>query len=113
MLFTIEILKKRYFSRSSMNTKASAALAVVAVVLALVILGIFLVNISQRDCNSNRDCSANAYCGVDYGCHPFPEQIIVKENNFIPAALIVSMALIIAAYIFSKRKNNLLRDQQP
>ncbi len=93
-----------------MNQKASIALAVVAVVLALVILGLFLINISQRECNSNRDCSQNAYCGSDYECHSFPEQIIVKETNFIPAALILGIALIIASYIFARNKKTSLRN---
>ena len=87
-----------------MNKKGSAALAIVAVILALVILGVFLISIAQRECNSNRDCPGNAYCGTDYECHNFPEQIVVKENNFIPAAIIVGTSLIISAYIFRKGK---------
>lgn len=87
-----------------MNQKGSAALAVVAVVLVFVILAMFLTNIAQRECDNNRDCADNSYCGTDYECHEFPGQVVVKETNFIPAALIVGISLIIAAYIFRKEK---------
>ena len=82
------------------NKKGSAALAIVAVILALLVLTIYLVNIAQRECESNRDCSDNAYCGTDYECHQFPEQIVVKESNFILASIIFGVFLVIAAYIF-------------
>ncbi len=88
----------------SMNKKGSLALAIVAIILALIILAVYLVNVSQRECNSNRDCPGNAYCGNDYDCHAFPEQIVVKENNLVPAAIIIGTALIIASYIFRKGK---------
>ena len=82
------------------NKKGSAALAIVAVILALLVLTIYLVNTAQRECESNRDCSDNAYCGTDYECHQFPEQIVVKESNFILASIIFGVFLVIAAYIF-------------
>ena len=82
------------------NKKGSAALAIVAVILALLVFIIYLVNIAQRECESNRDCSDNAYCGTDYECHQFPEQIVVKESNFILASIIFGVFLVIAAYIF-------------
>ena len=87
-----------------MNKKGTVALAVVAVVLALLILVFYLVGIATRDCNKNKDCSENQYCGTDYTCHDFPNQVIVTETNFIPAAIIIGIALIIAAYIFRKEK---------
>ena len=83
-----------------MNEKANVALGVIAVILALIIFAIYLVNIAQRECNSNRDCSANAYCGSDFECHAYPQQIVVEENNFLTAAFVFGVALIIAAYIF-------------
>lgn len=89
-----------------MNQKGSAALAVVAVVLAFVILAMFLTNIAQRECKNNRDCADNSYCGTDYECHEFPRQVVVKESNYIWAALIMGVSLIVAAYIFRKGKNN-------
>ena len=86
-----------------MNNKGSLALALVAVILALVGLTVFLVNLAMRDCNSNRDCASNAYCGSDHGCHYYPENIVVKENSFLPAALIIGISLIVASYINKRR----------
>ncbi len=87
-----------------MNKKAEIAIAIIAVILALIILVIYLVNIATRECNNNSDCPSNSYCGTDYACHEFPNQVIVKETNFIPAAIIIGISLIIAAYIFKKEK---------
>ena len=82
-----------------MNRKASGLIAV-TIILALLILIIFLVNIAQRECHSSSDCSLNSYCGADHRCHQFPDEIIIKEHNYIPAALILGISLVIAAYIF-------------
>ena len=89
-----------------MNKKASVALIAVIVILALVILVIFLTNIALRECDNNRDCADNSYCGTDYECHEFPSQVVVKESSYIPAALIIGVALIMAAYIFRREKTN-------
>ena len=84
-----------------MDAKGSMALAIVAVLLAMIVLGVFLVNVAMRDCNGNQDCPANAYCGSDYECHEFPQQIVLKQSNLWPA-LILGICLIIAAYIFRR-----------
>ena len=89
-----------------MNKKGNAA---VAIILAMVILAIYLVNIAQRECESNKDCSSNSYCGTDYECHEYPNQVIVKQNNYVPAALIVGVALIVAAYLRRGGKIPLLK----
>ena len=83
-----------------MNSKANIALAVVAVILALVIFAIFLGDVANRECSSNKDCAENSYCGADNECHQYPDKILVRESNYIPAALILGIALIIAAYIY-------------
>tara|TARA_Y100000310_G_C20174906_1_gene575369 strand:- start:148 stop:441 length:294 start_codon:yes stop_codon:yes gene_type:complete len=83
-----------------MHKKGNLIIGAVAVVLALVILGIFLVSIAQRECQSNRDCPGNAYCNTQYECVEFPQQVVVKESNFLVSALILGMAILIAAYIF-------------
>lgn len=80
--------------------KKGNAVAIVAVVLAFIILIMFLINIASRECKNNNDCAQNQYCSTDYECHEFPAQVVVKETNYIPAALIIGVALIIAAYIF-------------
>ena len=87
-----------------MNKQGSAGLAIVAVLLSLVILGVFLIHIAQRECNSNRDCPQNAYCGSDHECHSYPDKIVVEKNNFLSAAVVFGSALVLAAYIFKTGK---------
>ncbi len=98
-------MDKIYFRQNkSFHKKGSAAIAIIAIILAIIILAVYLVGIAQRDCNSNKDCSENAYCGTDYECHEFPQQIVVKEANYLPASIIFGISLIIAAYIYRGRK---------
>ncbi len=87
-----------------MHKKGSLILGLVAIFLSLVILGIFLVSIAQRECQSNRDCPGNAYCNTQYECVEFPQQVVVKESNFLISALILGFAVLIAAYIFKGGK---------
>ena len=87
-----------------MNSKGNVALAIVAVILALTLLIIYLIGLTSRECGSNKECPSTSYCGSDYECHSFPEEIIVKENSNMPAAFIVGISLIVAAYIYRGRK---------
>ena len=87
-----------------MSTKASAALGIVAVVLALIILTIYLVNLAGRECKSNKDCTSAAYCGSDFACHAYPKEIVTTKDNYVPAALIVGISLMVAAWINRKKK---------
>lgn len=80
-----------------MHKKGNVA---VVIVLAIVILAIVLVDYFGRDCNNNRECSQDAYCGSDHQCHEYPKEIVVKQNNYVSAAIILGIALIVAAYIF-------------
>ena len=84
-----------------MNKKGTVVLITIIVILAIVILILGLVNVAGRECNNNGDCENNKYCGSDYSCHAYPDQIVVdKSSSYVPAALILGIALIIAAYIF-------------
>jgi len=80
--------------------KKGSAVGAVAVILALTILGFFLVGTYMQECKSNRDCPENAYCGTDHECHEYPDKIVVKQNNFLSAAFVLGIALVVAAYIF-------------
>jgi len=82
-----------------MNKKGIAPIIVI-VILCVIILIFYVMDVSQRECNSNKDCSKNSYCGADNACHEFPKQIVVTEHNYILPAIILSIALIVAAYIF-------------
>ncbi|MFA6460950.1 MAG: hypothetical protein WCV90_01685 [Candidatus Woesearchaeota archaeon] len=83
-----------------MHKKANLGMILVIVVLGLVILSLVLIDFSKRECNKNSECSQTAYCGADYKCHEFPKEIVVKENSYVTAAIILGIALIVAAYIF-------------
>jgi len=82
-----------------MNVKANVGILIIAVVLALVVLGSFLINLATRDCNSNKDCPQSAYCGSDYTCHEYPKNIVVEKNSFVPASLIISVGLVLTAFV--------------
>ena len=87
-----------------MNQKGNMVLGVIAILLGLIILAFILINVAQRECNSNRDCPENAYCNTQHECVEFPEQVVIKQSNLIPSAIIIGIALIIAAYIFRGKK---------
>ena len=87
-----------------MNKKAVAWMPIAVVVLCCLVLFIFLIDVAQRECNSNKDCPKTAYCGNDNACHPYPDEIVVKENNYIPASIILGLSIILAAYILKGGK---------
>lgn len=87
-----------------MDRRGSIGLIIVIILLILVIFAGYLVEVASRECTSNKDCSAAAYCGSDYECHEFPEKIIVKENNYVWAAAILGISVIIAAYLYQRKK---------
>ncbi|MBI4152605.1 hypothetical protein HY495_02745 [Candidatus Woesearchaeota archaeon] len=82
-----------------MSKKGSAAIIVIAVALALVVLGSFLINLAGRDCNSNKECPQNAYCGSDNECHEYPKNIVVEKNSYVPASIILSLGLVLTAFV--------------
>ncbi len=88
--------------------KKGNALAVVAIVLALLVLVIYLVNIAQRECNSNRDCQNNEYCNTNYECIEYPNDV-VREGNYSLTALILGISGIIIMYIYKVGKLPLMR----
>jgi hypothetical protein len=86
-----------------MNNKGSLTLGFVVIILALIILGSFLIDVASRECNKNADCSADSYCNSENECHKFPDKVLVGQNNFVPASLIFGISIIIAALIFRKK----------
>ena len=89
-----------------MNKKAEAATAIIIVIIIIVFLG-WLINVGNRECNSNGDCKDNYYCGVDYNCHQIPviEKEIVIQNNYVWPSVIIGMSIIVAAVILRYRRN--------
>ncbi|MBI2102417.1 hypothetical protein HYT55_01140 [Candidatus Woesearchaeota archaeon] len=83
-----------------MNTKGTVAIIIIAVALALVLLGTFIINLASRECNNNRDCTENAYCGTDYECHEFPKSVVVEKNNLVWPSMIISLGLVLTAFVY-------------
>lgn len=83
-----------------MKTRGSAAIIVIAVALALVLLGTFIINLASRECNNNRDCAESAYCGTDYECHEYPTKVIVEKNNLLWPSVVISLGLVVTAFVY-------------
>ena len=83
-----------------MNKKGNLA---AVVILLLIVVGIIVVvNYSMYDCTSNRDCQKEEYCGADNECHQYPNKIVIRQNSFVWASLILGICLIITAFVFRK-----------
>jgi len=85
-----------------MNKKG--AVAIIAIILALIVFAIVLIYFAKQECYSNRDCPDNAYCGSDHECHLYPESLVIKETNYLPAAVILGASILGAAYIFRGKR---------
>ena len=78
-----------------MNKKGNFGLIIVACLLGVIVLVTLVMDVATRGCSRNKDCANNQYCGSYFECHDFPEKIIVKQNEYIPAAGLIAMAVII------------------
>jgi hypothetical protein len=75
--------------------------AIIIVVIILVFIG-WLVNIGNRECNTNGDCGKGSYCGSDFACHEMPvieKTVNVGGGSYIVAALILGISMITASLI--------------
>lgn len=73
------------------------------VVIALFVLFLKIVDLATRECSVDTDCNSDSYCGSDYKCHKHP---IITQVTYIPAALIIGICILAAAYIIRKKGNN-------
>ncbi|HLC97143.1 MAG TPA: hypothetical protein VJH97_07545 [Candidatus Nanoarchaeia archaeon] len=89
-----------------MNKRADGGLtAIVIIVVILVFLG-WLVNLSQRQCQSNKDCDRDFYCGSDFACHQIPiiereTTPVIVNRDFTGAAWVIALAIMVAAALFN------------
>jgi len=90
-----------------LNKKASAAIIVLVVILAIVCL-VWIGKSLMKECNKDTDCSAGYYCGSDFKCHQMKtiEKTIIK-NDFGRAAYLIAFAIIIAAIILRLKPKKL------
>lgn len=96
-------MQRNYIQKLFFSKKASLAVAVV-IVIALFIIFAQIISLSKRECSFDRDCASDSYCGSDYQCHKYP---VITETNYVPAALIIGISLIIAAVILRWKKQAL------
>lgn len=89
-----------------LNKKADAVAAIFIVLIIVVFLG-WLINIGNRECNSNKDCKEGYYCTVEHSCNKIPvlEKEIVIQHNYIWPSIILGLAIIIAAIILRYKWN--------
>lgn len=82
-----------------MNSKGNMGLIVVIVILTLALLAVIITSNAGHECEKNSECSKNSYCGADNECHEYPAEIVVTENNYFPAALVLGVAMVVSAYL--------------
>ncbi len=70
------------------------------IVIALFILFLKIVDLATRECSVDTDCNSDSYCGSDYKCHKHP---VITQVTYIPAALILGICILAAAYIMRRR----------
>ncbi len=79
------------------NKKAQAGLiAIVIILVALVFIG-WLINVNNRECNSNADCEEEQYCGSDFSCHNIPviEKTVIKRSITLPILIICATIVVL------------------
>ena len=83
------------------HKKSEAGLVAVLIIIIVFFFFGWLINIGQRECRTNRDCGSESYCGSDFSCHQYPtiQKTVMQYNLFWPA-LIISLAIVAAAWVF-------------
>lgn len=87
-----------------MNKKGDTKLYVIIGILVLIIIVLWSVQMSSRECNNNSECPNTHYCGADYVCHEYPDKVGYSGDSNVFAASILGICLIIAAFVFRGKK---------
>jgi len=93
-----------------MNKKGN--LAIIAIILAVIIFTLIMFHYTSRECSSNKECTTDSYCGTDYECHKYPNAVLIKQNNYLGAAIILGIALMVSAYIYRGGKLPRLKNKE-
>ena len=65
----------------------------------IIISAILLFSYLSRECNTNLDCDASEYCAYNNKCYMSLTGDLMPVN-VLPAAFVIGIAIIIAAFIF-------------
>ncbi|MFA6888805.1 MAG: hypothetical protein WC254_04900 [Candidatus Woesearchaeota archaeon] len=84
-----------------MNKKGAGVVVAIIVVIALFILFSKVIDLATRECSADKDCTSDSYCGSDFQCHKYP---VITHTNYIPAALILGVCIVVAAAILRWKK---------
>jgi|TARA_B100001971_G_C18127686_1_gene502995 hypothetical protein len=95
------------------NKKAQISTFIIVTILAfivgVVITGIWIYDISTKECKSNADCGKSNYCGGDHACHIIPiiqesSDVDIIQNNYGIAGFILGISIIISSLIIKPKK---------
>ena len=95
------------------NKKAQINMFIILVILStivgVVITGIWLYDISTKECKSNEECGEGKYCGGDHACHIIPviqesSRASIIQNNYGIAGFILAVSIIISSLIIKQKK---------
>jgi len=83
--------------------------SILSLFLGAVITGIWIYDISTKECKSNSECGDNNYCGGDHTCHVLSvieesSSIMVTQKNFGVAGFIMGVSIIISSLILTYGK---------
>lgn len=89
-----------------MYKKADGGLTAIVIIVVILVFLSYLVNISQRECDSNKDCNDEQYCGSDFACHKIPiiereTTPVIVHRDYAKPAWIIGLALVVVAIIFN------------
>ena len=94
--------------------KANGAVVLIVLVIVIIILLVWAIKYGSRECSKDTQCPKDNYCGSDFKCHEIPiiEKIVVKRDiNLTAPALILGSAIVVAAFVLKRRKEDELRSE--
>jgi hypothetical protein len=87
------------------KSKKGNILVLLIVIIALVVIVAQIFQVAGRECTENSNCNDENYCGSDFQCHPYPS---ITKYNLVPAAAVIALGLVAAAYILRRRLEDVL-----
>lgn len=107
LVHKIKILKNNHLSlQREMNKKGSVMMLAAVLLLGAIILVGLASNLALRECNNNSECPDDHYCSSNHECRPYPEEVVVRNNYNLLAAIVLGASMITAAVIWKKKGKN-------